>query len=117
MSTIFVTSFYGSFIIPETETVAIYTTEEKRCDRSGNTVDADDPDAFSVADLIFETTKQRFIFPNLYLGLDCMLEINACFEAFCHSSTPRNLHIDINRLCDFVDVDLIGSKSIIVENK
>lgn len=117
MSTIFVTSFYGSFIIPETETVAIYTTEEKRCDKSGNPVDADDPDGFCVADLIFETTKQRLIFPNLYLGLDCMLEINALLEGYCCHSAQEKLHIDVNRLCDFVDVDLIGSKSIIIENK
>lgn len=113
---IIVTSFYGSFIIPKTETVAIYTTEEKRCDKSGNPLAADDPDGFCVADLIFETTKQRFIFPNLYLGLDCLLEINTLLEGYCHSAQEK-LHIDVNKLCDFTDVNLIGGKSILVENK
>lgn len=113
--TIIITSFYGSIII-ENETIAIYTTKEKICDEKGNLVEAGDPTGHHVADLVFETETQRFIFPNLYLGLDCFLEINNLFEALYHSEQDK-IFININKLCDFVDVELIGSRSIIVENK
>ncbi len=112
---IIITSFYGSIII-EDETVVIYTTEEKICNEKGDPVEVDDPTGRHVADLVFETKTQRFIFPNLYLGLDCLLEINNLLEAFYHNEQDK-VFININKLCDFVDVELIGSKSIVVENK
>lgn len=114
MAKIIITSFYGSIII-DNETVAIYTTEEKTCNKKGEPVEAGDPAGHHVADLVFETEKQRFIFPNLYLGLDCLLEINNLLEAFYHNEQDK-VFININKLCDFVDVELIGSKSIVVEN-
>ncbi len=115
MAKIIITSFYGSIII-ENETVTIYTTEEKICDEKGNIVKVGDPAGLHVADLVFETEKQRFIFPNLYLGLDCLLEINDLLEAFYHNEQDK-IFININKLCDFVDVELIGSRSIVIENK
>ena len=110
----YITSKYGSIVIEGS--FAVYTSEEQFCDAKGNPLKKGDPTGNQVADLIFKTANQRFIFPNLYFGLDCFYEINTLLEIASRNKKEK-LYIDIHKLCEIVDIELIGAKSIIIENK
>lgn len=111
-----ITSPFGSVVI-DNESYAVYTSEEVLYDECGNITTDEAPGVkMHVADLIFETESTRYIFPKLWLGVDYMLEIMDNLATFDEQYQERRV-LDLKKLVTFIDPEMIGKNTIIVENK